>query len=181
MYPDSAALHRAAYRALRAALAIPEPEASARILRAYTDQPFQDPGPGETVCFFHLHTDPAPALYRETSVTASVPEVFDFVPCALTLVFCGPSCESWAHRAQYFLFLDGAGNPRQILRASGLYLIPPAHPPSVLWEEDGNTYRKRADVTIQARLRTNTPYASALTEAPAAVPTVETPPQVLIH
>ena len=35
MYPDSAALHRAAYRALRAALDIAEPEASARILRAY--------------------------------------------------------------------------------------------------------------------------------------------------
>ena len=83
--------------------------------------------------------------------------------------------------AATFLFLDGAGNPRQIFRTSGLYLIPPAHPPSVLWEEDGNTYRKRADVTIQARLRTNTPYASALTEAPAAVPTVETPPQVVIH
>ena len=182
MYPDSPNLHRALWRALGSALALPEEEASVHILRAYTDTPPAEPPPSETVCYYHLQTAVPSSQLEESAILDAVPFVSSFIPCSLTLVFYGPSCEAWAHRCENFLFLDGPDSPRSILRAVGLYLIP-SHPvPSVLFEETGKTRRKRADLILPARLLSNASYTPADSpDEPITVPIISDPPSVSIH
>ena len=173
MYPDSHSLHQAVFRALRAALMLSPEEASARIFRAYADPPPAEPSPSADVCYYHLRTDPSPSVLQEFSLDSGIPQVSSFIPVSLLLVFYGPSCESWAHRALSFLFLDGAGESRRLLRSVGLFPIPTRRPPSVLFEETGKTFRKRADLVIPLRLLSNEDFSP--------VPTVESPPSVSVH
>ena len=173
MYPDDHSLNHAVFQALRIALTLSPEEASAHIFRAYTDAPPAEPLPSETVCYYHLRTDPnAPELY-EVILESGTPIVSSFFPSSLILVFYGPDCEAWAHRAQHFLFQDGAGEPRQLLRAASLFPVPSSRPPTILYEETGKTFRKRADLVIPMRLLSNEPYK--------LVPTVESPPDVSVH
>ena len=182
LYPDSPDLHRAVWRALGSALALPEEEASVHILRAYTDTPPSEPPPSETVCYYHLQTAAPSSMPEERSVLDAVPFVSSFIPCCLILVFYGPSSEAWAHRCENFLFLDGPDSPRCILRTVGLYLIPSHPAPSVLFEETDKTHRKRADLIIQARLLSNASYAPADSpDEPITVPIISDPPTVSIH
>jgi hypothetical protein len=51
------------------------------------------------------------------------------------------------------LYLDGRGFPRQILRNAGIFPVPDPPQPSLLHEEEGSLWRKRADLTIQLRVR----------------------------
>ena len=173
MFPDNHALNQAIYHALRAALLLSPEEASAHLFRAYADPPPAEPSTSATVCYYHLQTDPNPAVLQETSLESDTPEIFSFIPCTLTLVCYGPDCEAWAHRLQSFLFLDGAGEPRQLLRSAGLFPIPSRRPPSILFEESGKTFRKRADLVIPLRLRSNESYKP--------LPTIEVPPTVTLH
>ena len=173
MFPDNSSLYQAVFQALRAALMLSPEEASAHIFRAYSDLAPAEPSPSANVCYYHLRTDPNLPVLKEFSLDSGIPEVSSFIPVSLILVFYGPSCESWAHRAASFLFLDGAGEPRQILRSVGLFPVPSFHPPSVLFEESGKTFRKRADLVIPLRLLSNDSFTS--------VPTVESPPSVSVH
>ena len=173
MFPDSPSLRQAVFQALIKALMLSPEEASAHIFRAYADPPPAEPSPSETVCYYHLQTDPNPAVLQETILESDTPEVFSFIPCTLTLVCYGPDCEAWAHRVQHFLFMDGAGEPRQLLHAASLFPVPSSRPPTILYEESGKTFRKRADLVIPMRLLTNEPYK--------LVPTVESPPDVSVH
>ena len=182
MYSDSPDLHRAVWQALGSALALPEDNASLYILRAYTDIPPAEPPPSETVCYYHLQTSAPSFMPEESAILDAVPYVSSFIPCSLTLVFYGPDCETWAHRCENFLFLDGPDSPRSILRAVGLYLIPSHPAPSVLFEETGKTRRKRADLVLPARLLSNASYAPADSpDAPKTIPVVTDPPSVSIH
>ena len=173
MFPDNHALNQAIYHALRAALLLSPEEASAHLFRAYADPPPAEPTPSENVCYYHLQTDPNPAVLQEILLESNTPEVFSFIPCTLTLVCYGRDCEAWAHRIQSFLFLDGAGEPRQLLRSAGLFPIPSRRPPSVLFEESGKNFRKRADLVIPLRLRSNESYKPLLT--------IDVPPIVTLH
>ena len=173
MYPDSRTLYPTVFQALRAALLLSPEEASAHLFRAYADPPPAEPSPSENFCYYHFQTDPNSAVLQETLLDSDTPEVFSFIPCTLTLVCYGPDCEAWAHRLQSFLFLDGAGEPRQLLRSAGLFPIPSRRPPSVLFEESGKTFRKRADLVIPLRLRSNESYKP--------LPTIDVPPTVTLH
>ena len=182
MYPDFPDLHRVLWRALGTALALPEENASIHILRAYTETPPAEPPPSETVCYYHLQTAAPSSMPEERAVLEAIPFVSSFIPCSLTLVFYGPSCEAWAHRCENFLFLDGPDSPRSILHTVGLYLIPSHPAPSVLFEETGKTRRKRADLVLPARLLSNASYAPADTpDVPISVPVISDPPSVSIH
>lgn len=182
MYPDSPILQKAVWQALRAALALTESDASAHILRAYTDHPPPEPPPSETICYYHLQSSPPSSILEETSLSRSTLYTSVFIPCSLILVFYGPDSETWALRCQSFLFLDGHGYPRRILREAGLYLIPSHPTPSILFEDTGKTRRKRADLEIPARLLSNDPYSPASSpEEPVVVPTVTRPPAVSVH
>ena len=123
---------------------------------------------------------PASSYAASSQAVSSHTAVDSFIPCRLILTFYGPDCESWAHRARTFLYLDGAGKPRQILRSAGLYPIPNPSPPSILYEESAKSFRKRADVTIDLRLLDFTAYGSAITQEPVTIDTVETTPDVQI-
>ena len=64
-----------------------------------------------------------------------------------------PACEEYALRIRHMLYLDGAGFPRRILREAGIYPVPDPPQPSLLHEEEGSLWRKRADLTVSLRVR----------------------------
>ena len=182
MFPDSADLRRAVYQALQSSLGLTDAEANVHLFRGYSDNPPVEPTPSQNVCYYHLQSDSQASMLQETKIKNNTPQNFSVIPCKLLFVFYGPDCEAWAHRAVTFLFLDGTGKPRQILRNAGLYLVPVIDPPSVLYEEEGKIRRKRADLTIYARLLNNTDYASVLApNVPISVPTVSETPDVSVH
>jgi hypothetical protein len=69
------------------------------------------------------------------------------------------------------LSLDGSGFPRQILRVAGIFPIPDPPPPSILYEEEGSLWRKRADLTITLRVRDEqtAPARNSISTAPAVI------------
>ena len=69
------------------------------------------------------------------------------------------------------LYLDGSGFPRQILREAGIYPIPDPPPPSILYEEEGSLWRRRADLTISLRVREEQRSSArgSITTAPAVI------------
>ena len=182
MLPDSENLCKAIYQALRAALGLSDSEANAHLFRAYQDPPPPEPEPGSNVCYYWLETDTGSSFLRETTVTDSVPEAASCILCRLILVFYGPDCETWAHRCRNFLFLDGAGMPRQILRSRGLFPVPDRGAPAIVYEEEGKTWRKRADLVLRASLLDHADYASVLNPGePIAVNTVSEAPEVFVQ
>ena len=182
MFGDDPRLHEALFKALRLALGIPSAEAPARLLRAYASPPPPQGSREENLCFWHLTPDLSAPLLRETQVKSGRSQHFRFLPYQLVLVFYGPEAETWALRARENLYIDGIANPLGILRHAGLYLIPPTQPPSILWEEFGSQYRKRADLILNARLLDNSdenPAASrtldieTIAHAPELLPDIQ--------
>ncbi len=82
-----------------------------------------------------------------------VPKVYTTLKYQLVIVCYGPACEEYACRIRHMLFLDGAGFPRRILRDAGIYPVPDPPQPSLLHEEEGSLWRKRADLTVSLRVR----------------------------
>lgn len=181
MTPGQNALYPVLFQALRAALGLTEEEGNRYLFRAWAEVPAVEPGRDVNVCYFHLRTDPIPMPPQEEHVLDSIAQITSFIPAQLILIFYGPDCEAWAHRCHACLFLDGEGMPRKILRAAGIYPIPNPQPPAIVFEEQGATFRKRADLTISLRLRDELPYGSALIAEPIQINTVTDPPQVRIH
>ena len=71
-----------------------------------------------------------------------------------------------------FLYLDGAGLPRQILRKAGIYPVPDPPAPQLLYEPEGSLWRRRADLTISLRIRDDLVYSvsrGAITSPPAVI------------
>lgn len=89
---------------------------------------------------------------EDATVYAARPAVISFLPYRLILICYGPDCEQYAHRIRSFLFLDGSGYPRSILRQSGIYPVPRPPMPILLDEEEGNLLRRRTDLMIPLRV-----------------------------
>ena len=87
----------------------------------------------------------------------------------LIIVCYGPACEEYALRIRHMLYLDGSGFPRRILRDAGIFPVPDPPQPSLLHEEEGSLWRKRADLTISLRIQYETQAQSrgAIQSAPA--------------
>ena len=100
-------------------------------------------------------SDPVSTEWNPEAGTAGshVPKVYTTLKYQLIIVCYGPACEEYAHRIRHMLFLDGSGFPRRILRDAGIYPVPDPPQPSLLHEEDGPLWRKRADLTISLRVR----------------------------
>ena len=100
-------------------------------------------------------SDPVSTEWNPEAGTAGshVPKVYTTLKYQLIIVCYGPACEEYAHRIRHILFLDGPGFPRRILRDAGIYLVPDPPQPSLLHEEEGFLWRKRADLTISLRVR----------------------------
>ena len=82
-----------------------------------------------------------------------IPIICTTLKYQLVIVCYGPSCEEYASRIRAMLYLDGSGFPRKILRDAGIYPVPDPPQPVLLHEEEGSLWRKRADLTIQIRVR----------------------------
>ena len=114
----------------------------------------------------------APANFPPQAVVGASPCVSSFLPYRLILICYGPDCEQYAHRVRSFLFLDGSGYPRSILRQAGIYPVPRPAMPVLIDEEEGNLLRRRADLVISLRaadtlVRTGRRYS--VSEPPAVV------------
>lgn len=145
-------IHRAVHRALTAIFPEEAPE-SPLLRRAYADPPPPPPEEGRDALYYHLEPDAGPALTEISLNADGDTEVFRFLPARLILVFYGPRAERLARRCAAMLFLDGRDRPRGILRAAGVYPLPPPPAPLLSWEEWARRHRPRADLVLPLRLR----------------------------
>ena len=153
-------------------------EAAALIREAYAE-PENAPRPpvNRNVIYWTLLQDPA----SDPVSTAYVPQeagtgrntalVYTTLKYQLIIVCYGPACEAYASRIRSMLFLDGAGFPRRILRSAGIFPVPDPPQPSILHEEEGSLWRKRADLTVSLRVREELRGTArqSITTAPAVI------------
>ena len=199
MISDSSAFHTAIFDALCACLnlsatdgikliheAYAEPENTPRPARnknviywTVLQDPTADPvsttwnagGPLGTVLPASTFVDRRRTVPADPLSGSHIPVVYTTLKYQLIIVCYGPACEAYASRIRHMLFLDGRGFPRQILRAAGIYPIPDPPQPQLLHEEEGSLWRKRADLTIELRVREEQtgPTRSSINTAPAVI------------
>ena len=132
------------------------------------------------VIYYSVAPDPvtqeAPPVYSsENPAQAShKPAVSAFTAWTLQVICYGPHALENARKIRAFLFLDGSGFPRAILRKAGLYPVPDPPEPMLLHEPEGSLWRTRADLTVSLRAEEKQTY-SARRNA------VTVPPAVTIH
>ena len=168
----------AVFDALCACLSLSAAEGIKLIHEAYAE-PENAPRPGRNKNVIYwtvlqdLSADPVSTEWNnETGASGShVPTVCTTVKYNLVIVCYGPACEEYARRIRHMFYLDGRGFPRQILRNAGIYPVPDSPQPSLLHEEEGSLWRKRADLTIQLRVRDEErgQTCSSMTAAPAVI------------
>ena len=153
------------------------PQALALIRQAYTE-PENSPRPARTADVIYWSLSPEagedPASYGAASVSSGShkPTVHRCLAYQLLIVCYGPGCEANAHKIRSFLYLDGAGLPRQILRKAGIYPVPDPPAPQLLYEPEGSLWRRRADLTVSLRVRDDLVYSAgrgAITAPPAVI------------
>ena len=130
-------------------------EASEMIIPAY-QEPENAPRPSrkKDLVYYYLITDDVEeARFQTEEIRNRKMKVSAFPGYQLVIICYGPHCLENAHTIRYFLYLDGKGMPRGIMRKHGIYPIPSPGLPAVSWEEDGSLWRKRADLTVQLRKR----------------------------
>ena len=136
------------YNALCACFDLAPSSAAASVLirEAYQDpEPAPRPPRSMNVIYYSLETDPQAA------------------------VCYGPDALENARRIRAFLYLDGAGMPRFILRQAGIRPVPYPPEPLALHEPEGSLWRLRADLTVSLRAeekQTHSRRRNAVTLAP---------------
>ena len=149
----------AIFDALCACLGLSAAEGIQLIHEAYTEpENVPRPGRNRNVIYWSVLQDPGrnegTAYNAEAGSGGShTPVVYSTLKYQLIIVCYGPACEAYASRIRSMLFLDGAGFPRRILRSAGIFPVPDPPQPSILYEEEGSLWRKRADLTISLRVR----------------------------
>lgn len=156
----------------------PSSDTALAFIREVYTEPENTPIPARTtdVLYWSLvpGDGPDPASYNVADAAGGSHKatVQHFLPWQLLVVCYGPGCEANAHRVRSFLYLDGSGFPRQILRKAGVYPVPDPPAVDLLYEPEGSLWRRRADVRIPLRIRDSQAYEnrrSAIQSAPAVV------------
>ena len=186
MISTDSEFNTAVFQALCACLELPvsSVEASA-LIRPFPNDPESPPAPPRSVnvIYYDIRPEEAPdAGYMTFSAedpTASSARcaVSSFLPYQLILICYGPDCERLAMKIRSFLYLDGSGYPRGILRKAGIYPLPRPPMPVLIDEQEGMLLRKRADLTISLRvtdIQTRTNRRFGITEPPAVILTRST-------
>ena len=104
------------------------------------------------------------------AAASHIPCVSSFAPWLLQIVCYGPEALENAKKIRAFLYLDGSGFPRSILRKAGIYPVPDPPEPMLLHEPEGSLWRERADLTVRLRAEekeTHPGRRGAVTVAPA--------------
>ena len=175
---NSELFREAVFDALCACLNLTESEGVELIHEAYAEpENVPRPARNKNVIYWTVLQDPSadPVSTEWNNKTGTsgthLPIVCTTVKYNLVIVCYGPACEKYARRIRHMLYLDGSGFPRQILRNAGIYPVPDPPQPSLLHEEEGSLWRKRADLTIQLRVRDEQMAQSrnAITTAPAVI------------
>lgn len=160
MISQSPDFHTAVFDALCACLNLSAAEGIKLIHEAYAE-PENVPRPprNRNVIYWTVLQDSAsdPVATEWNAGTGTVgsyvPSVCTTLKYQLIIVCYGPACEEYAQRIRLMLFLDGMGFPRKILRDAGIFPVPDPPQPSLLHEEEGSLWRKRADLTVSLRIR----------------------------
>ena len=171
------------YQALCACFGLQPSSSDASILirEAYQD-PENAPRPPRSanVIYYSVSPDPSaleppPSYATENPQRAShIPAVSSFSAWTLQLVCYGPAALSNARKIRAFLFLDGSGFPRSILRKAGIRLVPDPPEPTLLHEPEGSLWRERADLTVQL-------HAEERETHPGRRGAVRSVPAVILH
>ncbi|MCR5565975.1 MAG: hypothetical protein K6F61_03925 [Clostridiales bacterium] len=180
MISESPAFHTAVFDALCACLGLDSHSAeAAALIHEACAEPENVPRPprNRNVIYWTVLTDPAPDPAAAAYVTEAggagrnMAVVYTTLKYQLIIVCYGPACEQNALRIRHMLFPDGAGSPRQIFRSAGIFPVPDPPQPSLLHEEEGSLWRKRADLTISLRVRCEqaAPARNSIRPAPAVV------------
>ena len=181
MFSSDSTFNVAIFQAICACLEFSASSAEASaLIRPFPNDPESPPPPPRStnVIYYDIRPEEAPdAGYptytaEDPTVSSARPAVSSFLPFRLTVICYDPECERYAHRIRSFLFLDGSGYPRCILRKAGIFPVPRPPMPVLLDEEEGALLRKRADLTISLRVkdalvRTNRRFG--ITEPPAII------------
>ena len=151
-------------------------EAAVLIREAY-QEPENAPRPPRStdVIYYSLEPDSAPeppAMYNTTNTGSAshTPSVSSFSAWRLVVVCYGPHALENARKIRAFLYLDGSGYPRSILRKAGIYPVPDPPEPQLLHEPEGSLWRERADLTVSLRAeetQTHPNRRNAIRTAPA--------------
>ncbi len=148
------------FQALCACLGISSSSQDASLLiREAYQEPENTPRPPRSadVIYYSVAPDAAaqepPALYAadNPAQASHVPTVQYFSAWTLQVICYGPHALENARKIRAFLYLDGSGFPRAILRKAGLYPAPDPPEPLLLHEPEGSLWRRRADFTISLR------------------------------
>ena len=177
MTPNENEFRLTIYNALCACLGLsPSSEQALSLIRQAYTEPENSPRPARTADVIYWSLSPEegddPASYNETAASAGShkPTVHRYLAYQLLIVCYGPGCEAYAHKIRSFLYLDGAGLPRQILRKAGIWPVPDPPAPQLLYEPEGSLWRRRADLTIPLRVRDTLVYTNprgAISSPPA--------------
>ena len=147
----------AIYRALCACFGLlPSSLQASVLIREAYQEPENAPRPPRNtdVIYFSVAPDAAaqeaPAAYdaENPAQSSHAPSVSSFSAWMLQVICYGPHALSNARKIRAFLYVDGTGFPRAILRNAGLYPVPDPPEPMLLHEPEGSLWRKRADLTI---------------------------------
>ena len=178
MISESSAFHMAVFDALCACLNLSAEEGIKLIHEAYSE-PENVPRPprNRNVIYWtvlqDLSSDPVSTEYNAEAGNSGshTPTVYTTLKYQLIIVCYGPAAEEYANRIRLILYLDGSGFPRKILREAEIFPIPDPPPPSILYEEEGSLWRRRADLTISLRVREEQRSSArgAITTAPAVI------------
>ena len=156
------AFNTAVFQALCACLELPvsSVEASA-LIRPFPNDPESPPAPPRSVNVIYYDIRPEEALdagymtftAEDPAASSARPTVSSFLSYQLILICYGPDCERLAMKIRSFLYLDGSGYPRSILRKAGIYPLPRPPMPVLIYEEEGALLRRRADLAISLRVQ----------------------------
>lgn len=172
-------MNDALFSALRACFGLaPTSDEAVLLIRPSFQDPDPLPQPSRTtnVVYYAAEPDPtaaeAPPAYGSDSPAsaAHTPSVSFFSAWILRIVCYGPDAMVNARKIRAFLYLDGAGFPRAILRKAGIYPIPDPPEPTELHEPEGSLWRCRADLTIRLRVsetQTHSAQRNTIRSAPA--------------
>ena len=176
MISESAAMNAAVYEALCACFGLsPESAAASALIQPAYSEPENAPRPPRerNVVYYWLEREDAPNDLAQMQVQeAGQVRILSFLAYRLQIVCYGSRAEEHAHRIRTMMYLDGAGKPRGILRAAGIYPIPRPAQPAILREPEGSLWRRRADLTISLRVK------DSLTATQA---TINNPPEIEIQ
>ena len=154
-------------------------EASVLIREAY-QEPENAPRPprNTNVVYYSIAPDTAvqeaPPAYsmEDPSASSHITAVSSFSAWTLQIVCYGPHAMENARKIRAFLFADGSGFPRSILRKAGLYPVLDPPEPMLLHEPEGSLWRLRADLTVSLRAEETQQYP-ARRSAIAVLPVVQ--------